>query len=72
MFYTLRRYRYLDSQRAKANQSETEEKSINEILEARLKSLFGIGQKDNLNWIYKHDIGKVWADYLKGIKEVHI
>jgi hypothetical protein len=49
---------------------EAEDRSIEEILEARFKS-FGIGQEKSLDWIYKHDIGKVWSDYLNGIKEVH-
>lgn len=64
------RYRYLDGQRAKVKQAEQEDKTINEILEVRFKS-FGVGQEENMDWIYKHDIGKVWSDYLKGIKEVH-
>ncbi|KIW38771.1 uncharacterized protein PV06_09716 [Exophiala oligosperma] len=68
--YYKRMYRYLDAQSASAKKAEEEEKTFEELLELRFKS-FGIGQKDNLNWIYKHDIGKVWSDYLKGIKEFH-
>lgn len=49
-------------------QFRKEDRSIDDILEARFKS-FGIGKND-LDWIYKHDIGKVWSDHLKGIKEV--
>jgi hypothetical protein len=44
------------------------DQTIEEVLEARFKTL-GINQEDKLAWIYKHDIGKVWSDYLKGVKE---
>ena len=65
------RYAYLDEQREKTVKLLADkERSLEEILAARLKA-FGFGKKSPLDWIYKHDIGKVWSDYLQGIKEDH-
>ena len=50
---------------------ELEGKGLEDILDARFKSITGGGPGNNLDWIYKHDIQKVWSDYVKGIKEVH-
>lgn len=48
--------------------SKIQNQTIEEVLEARFKT-FGINQEDKLAWIYQHDIGKVWSDYLRGVKE---
>lgn len=49
---------------------EAENKEFEDILNARFQ-MFGVGQDNNLDWIYKHNIGQVWKDYLKGQKEDH-
>lgn len=68
MAFTPHRYAYLDKQREATRKLEEEDPSLEEVLSVRFKQ-FGLGQKNRLDWIYKHNIGKVWDDYLKGIKE---
>ncbi|KAI1612568.1 FAD-binding monooxygenase [Exophiala viscosa] len=63
-------YRYLAEQREKLQTLEADNRSFDDILKARFQ-MFGIGQKGNLDWIYKHNIGQVWEDYLQGRKEVN-
>ncbi|KAK5046936.1 hypothetical protein LTR84_007290 [Exophiala bonariae] len=64
--YYQKMYAYLNDQLGRVNKAG--DQTIEEVLEARFKTL-GINQEDKLAWIYKHDIGKVWSDYLKGVKE---
>ncbi len=60
------RHRFLDERIGKLQKVEASNIDFEDKLRAKFDA-FGIG--GTLDWIYRHDIGQVWQNYLQGIRE---